>query len=490
VNAQEADGTAPLHLAVQRDDLETVDLLLRAGADPAVVNRYGVPPLIVACTNGSGPIVERLLAAGADPNSALPEGETALMTAARTGRVEPIRALVASGANVDAREGWRGQTALMWAAAENNAAAVKELVAAGADVSARSTGGFTPLLFAVRGGRMDSLRALVALGADPNDTVRTAQARPRPARTTASSPAPSPATGAQAPQGGSEDPRLAALFAVFNTGIRGRPGASGTSALVLAVVNAHFELAAYLLDSGADPNASEQGWTALHQIAWTRKPPIQHGLPPAVPTGSLDSLALARKLLEMGADPNARQTSEPGDGARNVLNRIGSTPLLQAAKLGDAPYMRLLLQYGADPSIRTEEGATVLMAAAGVGIWHVGESAGTNEEVFETVKLAWEVGNDVNAADANGDTALHGAVHRGANAIVQFLVEKGAKIDVVNRIGWTPWIIADGVFYPNTYNRHPETAELLVELGADTSLGRRRPVDLPPSEEQAVGQAR
>jgi ankyrin repeat protein len=271
---------------------------------------------------------------------------------------------------------------------------------------------------------------------------------------------------------------------VFDTGLRGiRTQPTGTSALVLAVINSHFELAATLLDDGANPDADRQGWTALHQIAWTRRPPIQHGLPPAVPTGEIDSLELARKLLERGANPNARMTREPNDGHRNILNRIGSTPFLQAAKLGDVPYMRLLLDHGADPSIPTDEGATPLMAAAGVGIWHVGESAGTNEEAFEAVKICYERGNDVNAVDANGDTALHGAAHRGANKIVEFLVDKGAKVNVPNRIGWTPWIIADGVFYPNTYNRHLETAELLVKLGADTSAGTRRVVDLPPSEE-------
>jgi ankyrin repeat protein len=275
---------------------------------------------------------------------------------------------------------------------------------------------------------------------------------------------------------------VAQLLQVYNSGSRRGAGPEGTSALVIAVTNAHFELASLLLDYGADPNAERQGWTALHQIAWTRKPPIQHGLPPPVPTGRMDSLDLAEKLLQYGADPNARMTKEPADGARNILNRLGSTPFLQAAKLGDIPYMKLLAKYGADPSIKTTEGATALMAAAGVGIWQVGESGGSNEDALEAVKLCYELGNDVNAVDTNGETALHGAAHRGSNEIVKFLVEKGARLNVPNALGWTPWIIADGVLYPNTYNRRLDTAALLLQLGADPKAGSRRAEDLPPSE--------
>jgi len=478
VNAPGSDGGTALLVATARDDAAAVELLLGAKADVKAANRYGVTPIIAAAINGNATIIERLLSAGADANTVLPEGETALMTAARTGRVPAVRALLARGANVNAKEPLRGQTALMWAAAENNVDVVRALVEAGADLKVRSNGGFTPFLFAVRGGRMETARALLDLGADANEIIQTAAMAGRGGPGGSGTPGGAPGGGA----GGGQT-----LAQVFNTGLRGRgTGTAGASALQIAVVNAHFELAAELLERGADPNTSTLGWTPLHQLAWTRRPPIQHGLPPAVQTGRLDSLDLAKKLLEKGANPNARLTREPSDGARNILNRIGSTAFLQAAKLGDVPYMRLLLANGADPSITTEEGATPLMAAAGVGIWQVGESAGTNEEAFEAVKICLETGNDVNAVDTNGYTALHGAAHRGSNEIVRILVEKGAKLNVVNALGWTPWIIADGVFYPNTYNRRLDTAAVLLELGADPKVGKRRPEDLPPSEASAI----
>jgi hypothetical protein len=172
--------------------------------------------------------------------------------------------------------------------------------------------------------------------------------------------------------------------------------------------------------------------------------------------------------------------------ARNILNRIGSTPFLQAAKLGDVEYMRLLLAHGADASITTEEGATPLMAAAGVGIWQVGESAGSNEDVFEAVKICYERGNDVNAVDVNGETALHGAAHRGSNEIVKFLVEKGAKMDVPNKLGWTPWITptASSIPIPTTgvsrrpncwssWARTPRSARGVPRIYARTRRPRR-----------------
>jgi ankyrin repeat protein len=431
VNAAEPDGTTALHYAIQRADGETVDLLIAAGADAKAVNRYGISALHVAATIGSAPILARLLQAGAPADSATSEGETALMAAARNGDAESVKLLVSRGARVDATEGWKGQTALMWAAAENNAAAMQVLIDAGANVRARSKAGvFTPLLFAVRAGHVDATRVLLEAGASVNE-----------------------------------------------------PMEDGTSPLVLALLNGHYELASFLIDRGADPNADRQGWTALHQIAWTRRPNTGFNLPGAVQTGNVPSLDVVRKLVKAGANVNARQKREPRDGFRNQLNRIGATPLLLAAKAVDLPLMRVLLELGADATIPTEDGTTVLMAAAGVGIWAPGENPGTDDEAVTALKLAFAAGsNDVNAINDNGDTAMHGAVYRaGSIAMLSFLLEKGAKPDVRNNKGWTPLIAADGVEYtPNVLKRYPETAAFLRKALAERGLPVPPPLDSPP----------
>jgi len=420
-NSAEADGTTALHWAVRRGDLATVDLLLMAGAKASTANRYGVTPLYLASANGDAVTVARLLDAGADPNTSLPDGETVLMTAARTGNVAVIKALVARGANVRARERRKGQDALMWAAAENNAAAVTALIEAGADRDSRSNGGaFTPFLFAVRGGHLDSSRALLDAGVEVN-----------------------------------------------------QPLSDGTSPLVLAVINAHYELAGLLLERGANPNADAQGWTALHQTAWSRRHNAGFNLPGPVQTGNLDSLELVRQLVKRGANVNARTTKEPRDGNRNMLNRLGSTAFLMAAKNDDVPMMRVLLEVGADPSLTTNRGTTALMVAAGVGIWAPGENPGTHEEALAAMKLALEAGGgDINDVDMDGETTLHGAVYRGGNmAAIQFLIDKGAKLDVRNAKGWIPLTVADGVEYtPAVLKRYPEAAALLRKTMRERGL--------------------
>ena len=221
----------------------------------------------------------------------------------------------------------------------------------------------------------------------------------------------------------------------------------GMSALVLAVISARFDMAAFLLDKGADPNAAQQGWTALHQMAWTRRP--NRGLNTVGPVvkGEMDSLTLVRTLVEHGAEVNARMTQEIPDlsAGRNNLNRIGTTPFLLAAHRVDLEFMRLLVELGADPLMPNEDGTTPLMVAAGVGLWFPGESPGTPEQVAEAVKLCLELGGAPTAVDANGDTALHGAAYWDSPGAIASLVEAGAQLDAMNARGWTPLRIADGV---------------------------------------------
>jgi len=424
-NSTEPDGSTALHWAAHHGHLIVAELLIDAGARVEVANRYGATPLLEAATNGNAVMLELLLAGGADPNTGLPEGETPLMRVARTGRADAVVVLLTHGAEVDAREQWRDQTALMWAAVEGNTAAVEALIHAGADVHARSAGGFTPLLFAVRHNQQDALQALVSIGADLNDTLP-----------------------------------------------------SGMSALSVATLNAHYDLGMWMLQQGADPNADGQGWTALHQLVWARRPNLGFNNPAPIPTGVISDLEFVEALVRHGADINALETKEPRGGAdgsagpsgyRNALNRVGATPFLLAAKAVDVELMRLLVRLGADPLLPNEDGTTPLMVAAGVGIWAVGESPGTNKEALDAVKLMLELGDVVNTVDANGDTALHGAVIRGSEALVRFLLEQGADLEALNEKGWTPLTIAEGVFYSNTGKRWPEMETLLLELGARSS---------------------
>jgi ankyrin repeat protein len=394
VNVPQADGTTALAWAAHWDDLETADLLMRAGADVNAANEYGVTPLSLACVNRNIAMVEKFLRAKANPNSPQLTGETALMTCARTGSVDAVRLLLEFGADVNAKESHRGQTALMWAAAEKHPEVVQALVQQRADVHARSTTGFTPLLFAAQQGDIESARILLSAGANVNETA---------------------------------------------------PG--GMTPLLIAASSGRGPLATFLLDQGADANAADsRGYTALHYSASNR--------------GLLETL---KTLLARGANPNAQLAK----------GEVGATAFFLAATAGNVSAMRALAEGGADPLIRTKEDSTALMAAAGVGRYE-SRSDAQNRNALEAVKLAAELGTDVNAVGENGWTALHGAAYTGSDAIVQFLVEKGAKPDVLDKFGQTPLSIAEAVVTkglgeladvrPRRFRE--STVALLLKLGA------------------------
>jgi len=401
VNASEADGMTALHWAVRANDMDTMQLLLRSGANAKAANRYGVTPLSLAATNGNAAMIEALIKSGADPNAALPEGETVLMTAARTGKPDAVKALVARGANVNAREKWQEETALMFAAAENNAAAVKVLVEAGADMNVHSKvwnfpeykyetngmavfqlprGGWTALMYAARQNAMDAAAMLADLKADLNAT----------------------------------DP-------------------DGTTALQLAILNVHYDLAALLLKKGADPNvADNSGMTALYAAADMRSPAGMMTRPNPKLTDEIDAAEMIKILLEHGANPNAR-LKKPIIGRHNNLVGDtslgeGTTPLMRAAKTNDLAVMRLLLDSGADPTLTVKDRMTTAMMASSL----------------EAVKLLVEHGVDVNAFNTNGQTILHNAAARGANTIIQYVAEKGARLDKKDKQGRMPLDIASG----------------------------------------------
>ena len=422
VNEPEPDGMTALHWAVRRDDESVVRMLLAAGAKATAATRYGVTPLALAAINGNPRTTQILLAAGGDPNAATPEGETVLMVAARTGNLEVVDRLIAAGARVDDTERWRGETALMWAAGENNAAAAKVLIARGAKIDLQSRqldypemkldlsfmattelprGRFSAVMFAAREGALEAARVLADAKANLN----------------------------------LQDPE-------------------GTTALMLAIMNVHYDVALMLVEKGANPNVYDRaGMGALYAVVDMRTLSPLTNLPPRKPTGDVDSLAVVKALLAHGADVNAtlktptlRRHHSTGDASLGE----GTTPLMRAARFGDAAAMRALVEGGADVSRRQRNGTTAMLFAAGVG-FRIGDGGfartdrGTEADAIEALRLFLDAGADVNAAMDNGDTPLHAAAGRDGGEIIRFLVARGAKMDVRNKSGRTPLEVASGV---------------------------------------------
>lgn len=433
VNTPQGDGATALHWAAHWDDLPTAALLISAGANVNAADDDGVTPLSLACLNGSAPMTTTLLQSGADPNLARSTGETPLMTAAHSGNVEVVKLLVAHDANVNAKENTRGQTALMLAVAENHQDVARALIDSHADVKTRSKNRFTAFLFAVQQGNLTIAKMLLAAGADPNET---------------------------APDGIGGDTNARRLF---------KPNTEA-GALLMAIDSGHQTMAQFLIDNGADVNQHGAGRTPLHSA-------IQHAMPD-----------LVKALLAKGADPNLRLERPMPLLSRGLnaltgmqVSPIGATPFWLAADYGDAPVMRMLVAAHADPLLTTKDKTTPLMAAAGVDFiegqdrygrrWFRDTTMPIQLNALEAVKLALELGNDINAANNDGLTAMHGAAYMGSNLLVQFLFDHGAKLDVRNRRGWTPYFITQGIYIAGTFIDRKDTAALLQKLGADPHLG-------------------
>jgi uncharacterized protein len=480
VNAPQVDGATAVHWAVYRDDTEVLEMLIAAGARVDVANREGVTPLHMASLYGHVAIIDKLLKAGANVKQKGPAGESMLMLAARNGNNDAIKLLLSAGADVNAREPRRGTTALMWAVEQRHPAAVKALLDGGADFAMKSGGAGLPRNYmsgkvntaAVEAASLRQMRAAAAghtyeeqlkiegiagrFGGSDRSQLQVGQQGQRGGQRGANQNA-NAAPAADAPAAEDDNDQDVIIAGLVGTGgggltaltLAGREGdidsakllidkganvnqvtEYGWSPLLTATNNRHYKLAEYLIERGADVSLANKGnWTPLYLATDNRN--IEGGDFP-VPKPDIDHLEYIKFLLDHGANPNARAKD-------NTLTRTiftmqwfqesGATPFVRAAQSSDIELLKLLLQHGADPLLKTDFGDTALTAAAGIG-WVEGVTYEHSQQAnVDTVKFLLELGLDPNAANQDGRSPLMGAAMKGRNSVVQTLVEHGARLD-------------------------------------------------------------
>jgi ankyrin repeat protein len=514
VNAPQVDGSTALHWAVYHDNLQAADLLMAAGANPEAVTREGVTPLAMATQFGSVPMVERLLRAGADPKQVGPNGETMLMFAARNGNPRLVELFVEAGVDVNAAEKLRQTTALMWAAAQRHPDAVKALLKAGANPGARSGGAGLPRNYMANRVNQKSVveaqerrkRAAAAGRTYEQQLAIEKAAPPRPASDRVPPPPPQDDDSEVVVAGlvGSGGGGLAALHLAAREGdiesaralLDGGADVNqvteyGWTPLLTAINNRNYALASMLLDRGADPNiANKGGWTPLYIATDNRN--IEGGDYP-VPRPDLDHLEIITKLLDKGANPNARVKDDTLTRTIFTMQWFfenGATAFARAAQSSDTALMKLLLKYGADPRLATVNGDTALTLAGGIG-WVEGVTyERSREENVEALRMLLDLGLDPNTANAEGRTALMGAALKGRNEAILLLVERGARLDLhdhgsrdTDKIGsaaaghtWQAIDYADGLVRAGVQGAiaYPETSALIRKLMIERGL------DVPP----------
>jgi ankyrin repeat protein len=431
VNGRSSDGSTALLWAAHWSDVEMAELLLDAGARADAVNDFGVSPLSEACLNGNAALVRLLLRNGANPNLAIATGETPVMTCARTGSADAVRALIESGADVNTKEPSQSQTALMWATAEKHPDVVKVLIDAGGDVQARTKQGFSAIHFAARVGDLKSLALYLAAGVDIDFPTRV----------------------------NSGDAAIA-----------------GYTPLLIATLRAQVDAALYLLDRGADPNILSAGFTPLHWASTTwegfaSNPVYGFSDPMSGIPDRQAKLRLVKALLAHGANVNERMTRRQPNFATGYTDAVGATPLLLASSVQDVEMMRILLEAGADPNIKTATNATTIIAATGLN-HGIGESFVTEAEATAAVNLLLSLGVDPKGETTFGENALFGPAYRGWNTLLEQLARLGVNVNAVSKAGTTPWRAANGQgdrLGGVLYNK--EGADLLVKYGANPQLG-------------------
>ncbi|HXD73814.1 MAG TPA: ankyrin repeat domain-containing protein [Vicinamibacterales bacterium] len=444
----DASGSTPLLLAATKDDAPQVRQLLKAGANPNVRNRLDTTPLLEAAFHSNADIIKALLDAGADPNTAGADGQTALMLVARGTNLTAAQLLLKKGADPNASESQRGQTALMWAVANSQGAMARLLIESGANVDAktatdlmtplvsaepraqpRSPGGMTALMFASREGCLDCVKAMVEKGAAID-----------------------------------------------------LPDPEGVTPLLWAIWNTRFDVAKYLIEHGANVNRFDWwGRTPLYlAVDYVTLP---HGGRPDQPV--LDAtlaIDIVNLLLDKGADPNpqlkmtAPLRATGNDRGLDPMLSPGTTPLIRAAKAMDVSSMKALIEHGADITLANSRNITPTLAASGMGSTDADTrgyfaTSDVQDRAIAALDLMFSHGGPVNGkAGQFAQVPLHGAAFWGWNRVVEYLLQKGAEINLADSRGYTAVDYAMGRAGGNSrggqrIDVHKDTADLLMAKG-------------------------